>query len=168
MLDGAEVSLRAPRDDDWQHLTDMRNDLELQQALMALPRPNTSERTKEWVNRLIAEGSAFFVIADRDGGAFQGFVQLTRIAQVHGHGEVGIALLPGARGKGHGPEALDLLADYARSTFNLRKFVLQVLAGNEAAIRAYERAGFRTVGTLRQHVYSGGAHHDVVVMERLL
>lgn len=55
-----------------------------------------------------------------------------------------IMLAPEARGRGLGTQATRLALDYAFHITNLRMVWLKVLAPNQAGIRAYEKAGFRT------------------------
>jgi len=45
--------------------------------------------------------------------------------------------------------------------------LLEALAWNTAAIRAYERAGFRRIGIRREAAMSRGERADVVLMDAL-
>jgi diamine N-acetyltransferase len=45
--------------------------------------------------------------------------------------------------------------------------MLEALAWNTAAIRAYEKAGFRRVGVRRQAAMSRGERADVVIMDAI-
>ncbi|MFL1427339.1 MULTISPECIES: GNAT family N-acetyltransferase [unclassified Nocardiopsis] len=56
---------------------------------------------------------------------------------------------PAARGKGVGTEATRLVLDYAFHVTGLECVYLTVLEPNTAAIRAYEKAGFRRQGVRR-------------------
>ena len=47
---------------------------------------------------------------------------------------------------------------------NLHRIYLFVLKTNQAAIRVYEKAGFRHEGTLREAAFKGGAFQDLLVM----
>ena len=71
------------------------------------------------------------------------------------------------RGKGFGSAATALALDYAWSSLNLRRVCLTVFAGNDRAIAAYRRSGFREEGLMRQAAFSGGQWHDVVMMAAL-
>jgi RimJ/RimL family protein N-acetyltransferase len=46
----------------------------------------------------------------------------------------------------------------------LYRIYLHVFASNQAAIRTYEKAGFRREGLLRQHAHVDGKYVDVIVM----
>lgn len=78
--------------------------------------------------------------------------------------ELGISLLPEARGRGLCRDVVQVLLDYAFRSRNLRRVHLQTLAGNEAALRCYRAAGFVEEGRLREHAWVEGAYDDVVLM----
>ncbi|MFJ4093918.1 GNAT family N-acetyltransferase [Kitasatospora sp. NPDC089913] len=78
-----------------------------------------------------------------------------------------VMLAPEARGRGLGTAATRLALDYAFHITNLRMIWLKVLAPNRPAVRAYEKAGFRTVGALREAGYWLGEVCDEVVMDAL-
>ncbi|MEU9744702.1 GNAT family N-acetyltransferase [Streptomyces niveus] len=82
-------------------------------------------------------------------------------------GEFVIMLAPEARGRGLGTAATRLTLDYAFHVTNLRMVWLKVLAPNEGAIRAYEKAGFRRVGAIRQAGYWLSQVCDEIVMDAL-
>ncbi|WP_330174674.1 GNAT family N-acetyltransferase [Streptomyces sp. NBC_01498] len=76
-----------------------------------------------------------------------------------------VMLAPEARGRGLGTAATRLSLDYAFHVTNLRMVWLKVLAPNLPAVRAYEKAGFRVAGTLRQAGYWLGQVWDEVLMD---
>lgn len=57
--------------------------------------------------------------------------------------------------------------DYAFHITNLRMVWLKVLAPNKAGVRAYEKAGFRSAGVLREAGYWLGQVCDEVIMDAL-
>jgi RimJ/RimL family protein N-acetyltransferase len=94
-----------------------------------------------------------------------GFVALHSIEWNNRAGLLSIGIgEPDYRGKGYGSEALRLILRYAFNELNLERVGLDVIANNLAAIRAYERAGFRQEGTLRGAVLRDGQRHDRIVM----
>ncbi|MEU8954903.1 GNAT family protein [Streptomyces sp. NPDC048518] len=78
-----------------------------------------------------------------------------------------IMLAAEARGHGLGTAATRLTLDYAFHITNLRMVWLKVLTPNTAGIRAYEKAGFRTVGAMREAGYWLGDVCDEVIMDAL-
>lgn len=76
-----------------------------------------------------------------------------------------ILLAPEARGQGLATEATALTLDYAFHLTALRMVWLKVLAPNTPGIRAYERAGFKQAGRLRQAGYWLGDVCDEIIMD---
>lgn len=71
------------------------------------------------------------------------------------------------RGRGIGTEATRLTLDYAFHITALRCVHLAVLEPNTSAIRAYEKAGFRKIGTRRHSGYWLGQVCDEVTMDAI-
>jgi ribosomal-protein-alanine N-acetyltransferase len=73
-----------------------------------------------------------------------------------------VAVHPDFRGKGMGAAILESLIERTRRDSGVTDFTLEVRASNDAAIRLYERAGFREAGR-RQGYYSEPCE-DAIVM----
>ncbi|WP_375390153.1 GNAT family N-acetyltransferase, partial [uncultured Amnibacterium sp.] len=97
-------------------------------------------------------------------GAAVGGVSLFASDELAHHAEVGIGLIPEARGRGIGTEAIAQVVEFAFVRRNLRRLHLQAIASNVGAIRVYERAGFAVEGRLREHAWVRGAYEDIVLM----
>lgn len=112
-----------------------------------------------------ADGAATDVrfMIDVDGVAV-GSVSLFGSNELARHAEVGIALVPEARGRGIGTAAIAQLVEFAFVRRNLRRLHLQAIASNVGAIRAYEKAGFVLEGRQRQHAWVRGGYEDIVLM----
>lgn len=74
-------------------------------------------------------------------------------------------LAPEARGQGFAAEAAVLTLDWGFHLAALRMVWLKVLEPNAPAIRAYERAGFRPAGRLRQAGWWRGEACDELLMD---
>jgi RimJ/RimL family protein N-acetyltransferase len=74
---------------------------------------------------------------------------------------------PTARGKGIGTKATTMVLDWAFHVTQLRSVYLSVIAQNTAGIRAYEKAGFKIIGTRRQSSWWLGQPADEVLMDAL-
>lgn len=72
-----------------------------------------------------------------------------------------------ARGEGLGTEATTLMLDYAFTAIGLHNVGLRVFEYNVAAIRAYEKAGFKEIGRRRESYFMGGRMWDEVHMDCL-
>jgi ribosomal protein S18 acetylase RimI-like enzyme len=80
---------------------------------------------------------------------------------------VGLAVDPGARGRGVGAALLAAAEQFARDRGG-RKLSLRVLSTNGPALRLYERSGFVREGTLRGEFCIDGQYVDDVVMAKHL
>ena len=168
-LAGKHTVLRPVEAADLPFLHALRNDVTTQMMLMTQPRPNSLRRVRDWLKHYAATPAAILlIIAAARGGRPLGFIQLAAIDPLHGTADLGICLAATARGRGHGAEALHLVADYAVAVFNLRKILLRVLAENTRAIALYRDTGFREIGVLHRHFYQAGTFKDVVLMEKFL
>lgn len=78
-----------------------------------------------------------------------------------------IVLAPEARRKGYAAEAARLTLDWAFHIAALRMVWLKVLEPNRAGTAAYEKAGFRPSGRLRQSGYWLGKPVDELIMDAL-
>lgn len=76
-----------------------------------------------------------------------------------------MVIAPEARGKGYAAEAIRLTLDWAFHLGALRMVWLKVLEPNRAGIAAYEKAGFRQAGRLRQSGYWLGQPVDELLMD---
>lgn len=70
-------------------------------------------------------------------------------------------------GKGYATEATRLMVRYAFETLNLNRVWLHVFEYNAAALRVYEKVGFRREGVLRQHHFRDGRYWDTIPMALL-
>ena len=77
--------------------------------------------------------------------------------------DIGIALIPEARGRGYGAEAQALFAAYLFETTEVNRVEAQTDVDNVAEQRSLEKAGFVREGTIRGAQYRAGAYHDLVV-----
>jgi RimJ/RimL family protein N-acetyltransferase len=85
----------------------------------------------------------------------------------NGAWNVGIGLLPEARGRGAGPVALRLLAEHLFATTDLDRVEASSDIANRRAHIALRKAGFRTEGVLRGAQLRGGERRDMVAFSLL-
>jgi len=130
----------------------------------------TQESEEKWVEDCLKDGAeespklVEFTIYDRSDGEPIGTAGLLGIN--HAHGLAGFGILIGERrGQGLGTEATRLVLDFGFNVLHLHNVMLEVLDWNVAAVRAYERAGFRHVGIRRAAMLSRGRRADVVIMD---
>ena len=169
MLVTGTVALRAPTDRDFAVLSRLRNDLVVQNSLLALARPNSPARVRAWLARRAGDDhAAFFVIADARDDRAVGFIQASGIDPLHRIAELGICIDQASRTRGFGRKAIALLEKYLAAVFRVRKLWLRVDSRNAPAVALYQSSGFREVGTLTKHHFADGRYRDVLLMEKLL
>jgi len=82
--------------------------------------------------------------------------------------EVGIFIgVKSLWGQGLGQDILTTLVDYGFQQLNLHRIYLRVFAGNERAVRAYEKVGFKHEGRFRESEWRHGRWHDMLYMSIL-
>jgi ribosomal-protein-alanine N-acetyltransferase len=81
--------------------------------------------------------------------------------------EIGITLVPEARGRGHGSQAQRLLCDYLFATTNVNRLQATTNADNVAEQRSLLSAGFSLEGVVRGAEWLLGCYTDVHLFSRL-
>lgn len=80
---------------------------------------------------------------------------------------IGITLVPEARGRGYGTEAQRMLAAYLFETTGVNRVEASTDVENVAEQRSLEKAGFRREGIMRGAQFRAGTYHDLVLYSRL-
>lgn len=75
---------------------------------------------------------------------------------------IGVALIPEARGHGLGTEAQQLLAEVLFDLYDIERIEASTDIDNVAEQRSLEKAGFTREGVLRRAQFRAGAYHDLV------
>lgn len=85
-------------------------------------------------------------------GIVIGAVQFAEVADpMYRHAGIDLFLASSSWGKGLGQEAITTVANYLFEVRAHHRLVLDPAAGNVRALRAYEKVGFRRVGTMRDY-----------------
>ncbi|MER7518319.1 GNAT family protein [Streptomyces sp. NPDC126499] len=84
------------------------------------------------------------------------------------HAGIDLFLDPSVHGIGLGTDAVRTLARHLVDDHGYHRLVIDPAADNAAAIRAYEKVGFRAVGVMRQYERGAdGTWHDGLLMDLL-
>jgi aminoglycoside 6'-N-acetyltransferase len=107
------------------------------------------------------------LVIDVDG-AVAGLIQYSEeLEPRYKHASVDLFLAPELHGRGFGTEAVRAVVRQLVAERGHHRITIDPAAGNAAAIRAYEKAGFTRVGIMRRYErdVGGGGWHDGLLME---
>jgi aminoglycoside 6'-N-acetyltransferase len=103
-------------------------------------------------------------------GVIAGLIQFQEeLEPKYRHAEIDLFLDPALHGRGLGAEAVRLLVRHLIDDRGHHRITIDPAATNTAAIRAYEKVGFKPVGVMRQSERDrdGDGWHDALLMELL-
>jgi aminoglycoside 6'-N-acetyltransferase len=103
-------------------------------------------------------------------GAVAGLIQfLEELEPGYKHASIDLFIDPALRGRGLGPEAIRRVVRQLIDDRGHHRITIDPAADNAAAIRSYEKAGFRRVGVMREYERDadGIGWHDGLLMELL-
>lgn len=174
-LTGTLVKLRPLTSADVDVIIPVYQDFDLQLTTDGDSPPLTDVQVRAFWEEIISEPGPtlrYFGIEPLPGqigeSTLVGACSLQQIDPRNRHAELSIFMLNTAvRGQGYGTEATRLLLNYAFEVIRLDKVYLGVYEFNEAGLRAYEKAGFRYEGRLKQMLYYEGRYHDEWSMRML-
>lgn len=166
----AMVTLRDLARDDVPAINAWRQDRFVTDPLGAPPRHISLDVDLAWFDDYLRRrGTDVRCVICVDGDSVPvGIVSLTGIHPVHRSGE--FHMMIGRRelcGKGIGTAATLQMLRHGFLDLNLQRIYLSVLASNAAALRVYEKAGFREEGRAREAAYKNGRYEDTVLMALL-
>lgn len=126
----------------------------------------TREGHEHWIRTMVETGRVVqMIICETQGDRPVGSVYLRDIDRQHKKAEYGIFIGDdGARGRGYGTAAAQLMIRYAFEELGLHRLFLRAFADNTQAIRSYEKAGFEREALLRDDVCIDGCYRDIVLM----
>jgi aminoglycoside 6'-N-acetyltransferase len=162
VLQGASVRLRPVRDDDIAELARIRATPEVHQHwrgghdLVAAVREDLSEPDVEPY------------VVELDGDVV-GWIQWQAEEEPdYRHASVDIYLDPAVHGRGIGTDAVATVVAHVVRDRGHHRVEIDPATDNPAAIRCYEKVGFRAVGVMRQHERGNdGSWHDSLLMDLL-
>jgi [ribosomal protein S5]-alanine N-acetyltransferase len=133
---------------------------------LARHRPVNLLGEERWIEQVTrSDRDVALVIVTRETDRPVGMTGLHQIDPKNRHAGFGIMLgEPDEWDKGYGTEATRLVVGYAFETLNLNRVWLHVFENNPRGLRAYEKAGFRKEGVLRQDNFREGRYWDTIVM----
>jgi aminoglycoside 6'-N-acetyltransferase len=126
-----------------------------------------SDDIEEEISEEFIESDNAFVI-EVDGEVVGAIQYHEENDPMYRHAGIDIYLTTSRHGEGLGTEALRLLARYLLEERGHHRLTIDPASDNAAAIRAYERVGFRRVGIMRKYERGpDGVWHDGLLMDML-
>jgi aminoglycoside 6'-N-acetyltransferase len=114
------------------------------------------------------DGDEVVLVVEVDGAVVGAIQYYEETEPDYRHAAIDIYLSGRHQRQGLGPEAVRVLATYLVDTLGHHRLTIDPAADNSAAIRAYERVGFRPVGVLRRYERGvDGSWHDGLLMDLL-
>jgi RimJ/RimL family protein N-acetyltransferase len=166
MIRGDKVGLAPPRREHAALFARWMSDLRVTRTLAAPCKPMTIERELAWLDQMLTSDEVLFTIYELSTMRPIGNTGLHDLDETLGTAEFGIMIgEPDAWGKGFATEATKLMLAYAFDVLGLYNVMLGTYAVNPAAVRAYEKAGFRHIGVRRGAMRIGRERCDVILME---
>jgi aminoglycoside 6'-N-acetyltransferase len=114
-----------------------------------------------------SESTRLTILVD---GAVAGLIQFhEELEPKYRHAGIDLFLDPALHGRGIGTEALRLVVRHLIDDHGHHRITIDPATTNTAAIRAYERVGFKPVGVMRrsERDSDGEGWHDALLMELL-
>jgi aminoglycoside 6'-N-acetyltransferase len=160
VLRGERVLLRPGRPDDADDLVRIRSEPEVAR------RWGNDGIEEEIGEQFVGADEGFVIEAD---GEVVGAIQYGEEDDpMYRHANIDIFLTTSRHGRGLGAEAIEVLARYLFEERGHHRLTIDPAADNAAAIRAYEKVGFRPVGVMRDYERGpDGVWHDGLLMDLL-
>lgn len=162
-LTGGKLYLRnlESADLDGEYL-DWLNDEEVTKFLTSDFFPISKEKMEEYHrNVTMSSNNVMLAIVDKKSDKHIGNIKLGPINWISRIADLGVMI--GDKEfwhKGYATEAIKLLLDYAFRRLNLHKVTAGVIAGHEASIKAFEKAGFEVEGRMKSQCFLDGKYCD--------
>jgi aminoglycoside 6'-N-acetyltransferase len=162
VLRGERVLLRSGRPEDAHRLLEIRTGPEVVRWW------GSADDIEEEIREEFIEADNAFVI-EVEGEEVVGAIQYHEENDpMYRHAGMDIYLTTSRHGEGLGTEALRVLARYLFEERGHHRLTIDPAADNAAAIRAYERVGFRRVGIMREYERAPeGEWRDGLLMDML-
>jgi RimJ/RimL family protein N-acetyltransferase len=160
MLPGTLVDLRLAERADLPMLAAWFNDIDFNGEFESFEQSSLSELERNFEAKPDQRGW----ILQAKAGTPVGYV---------GHGKtdagcwIGYLVVPGARGKGYGSEAVLLIVDYLFLHKEIGRIQAETHPANAASQRVLEKAGFSREGILRRTFFSRGVWRDTAMYSLL-
>ncbi|MFN3390944.1 MAG: GNAT family N-acetyltransferase [Meiothermus ruber] len=138
----------------------------IESAFFGDPYPWTFNRAESWLEEILKDSrTRLFSILENKDDKLVGEIILQNIDWRNRSARHAIIIgEPDWRGKGIGTEAIQLSVGYAFDGLNLHRLEADILEHNQAALKAYLKAGFSVEGIRKKAVWRSEGWANVVVV----
>jgi len=166
---GEKVGLKPIKREDAQVWLEWFNDLEVTQYLSTFTSIMSIEKEEEFYERVSdSETDKVFSIYELNEEKLIGNCGLHNIDLANKSAMMGIVIGKKSHwNKGLGTEATILILDYGFTVLGLNSINLYLKEFNNRARKAYQKAGFKDAGRLRNHWFLDGDYYDSQIMDML-
>ena len=162
MIAGENVTLRVMTQDDVEATVAIRSTTEV---LARWPSSDVEADVREAIE---LEELHYLAIVDADATVVGGIQWEAEIDPDYRHASIDIYLDPKVHGQGYCTDAVRALCRHLFNVEGHHRLVIDPAADNQAAIRCYEKVGFKPVGVMRLYEKGvDGTWHDGLLMELL-
>mgnify|MGYP001625617449 FL=1 len=164
------ISLIPVEIEDIELLNKWKNDENIYKYLGGGFKPISLSQQRKWIDKLVentSENQRYIIKVNENVKV--GFVGLYNISLVHRTCSLGLYI--GEKeywGQGIAKKAYLALEKYAKQYLNIRKIHLEVVEGNENAVKLYKKLGFKICGSLEQERYIDGKYENLLIMDKFL
>ena len=156
-----------------EHLTPfytwLKDDYVIKYSLTLFQQLSTEEEISKWYSELLKDSKNYTTgIFLKESEVFIGYTGICNISKVNRSGEFFIFIGDKSHwGKGIGTQVTKDILEFEFQELNLNRIMLTVSAPNIGGIRAYENAGFKKEGIMRNACFRDGQFHDKIIMSIL-
>jgi len=165
-LSGSLVKLRPLRDEDFEFLAGLRNDMRTQGWNQRLPPCYTPKMVKDRVEKNYAKPNQGVWGIETKDGRLVGYINYEEAPPRLG-ATIGVITCVESWGKGHAREAMELILRFLFEERGLQVASLWTLSDRVRMIGLAEKLGFKVSARLRENAIVGGKVCDTIVMDMI-
>jgi RimJ/RimL family protein N-acetyltransferase len=147
----------------------LRDEEVIKYSLTAFQGFTSDNDIRSWYSTLLSNDKDFIrgiFLSSND--TLVGYTGICNISKVNRSGEFFIFIGDKSHwGKGIGTQVTKDILEFGFQELNLNRIMLTVSAPNNGGIRAYEKAGFKKEGIMRNACFRDGEFHDKIMMSIL-
>ena len=147
----------------------LRDKETIKYSLSTFQKIDSDEDIKSWYSSVLQNQKDFTVgIFLSLDGTLIGYTGICNISTINNYGEFFIFIGDKDQWrKGIGTITTERVVQFGFEKLNLNRIMLTVSEPNFGGVRAYEKAGFKIEGKLRQSCFRDGKYHDKIIMSIL-